>query len=194
MRFQSLTLYCNHSGPWSMVGGMQKAGVCVPRVAATRHSHSDRNPFILQPGKCRKLYLVERWSDRTQHIWPFMAIGPCATNSENGVSLKRAITIYRGPFVYIFHYFTLMYKFCTLLVNFWSCTLCFIRKKNTRDIGSKQANSAPLLPEFWTFKSSEVKIGRYSKERKLDLSFVTIVAGISKHSNHRRLKFGGTGK
>ena len=50
--------------------------------------------------------------------WPFMAIGPCATNSENGVSLKRAITIYRGPFVYIFHYFTLMYKFCTLLVNF----------------------------------------------------------------------------
>ena len=100
-----------------------------------------------------------------------MAIGPCATNSENGVSLKRAIKIYRGPFVYIFHYFTLMYKFCTLLVNFWSCTLCFIRKKNTRDIGSKQANSAPLLPEFWTFKSSEVKIGRYSKERKLDLSF-----------------------
>ena len=81
IRFQSLTLYCNHSGPWSMVGGMQKAGVCVPRVAATRHSHSDRNPFILQPGKCRKLYLVERWSDRTQHIWPFMAIGPCATNS-----------------------------------------------------------------------------------------------------------------
>ena len=64
----------------------------------------------------------------------------------------------------------------------------FIRKKNTRDIGSKQASSAPLLLEFQTFKSSEVKIGGYSKEKNFDLSFVTIVAGISKHSNHLGFK------
>ena len=53
--------------------------------------------------------------------------------------------------MYIFHYFTLMYKFCTLFVHFWSCTLMYIgfhQEKNTRDIGSKQASSAPLLLEF----------------------------------------------
>ena len=27
----------------------------------------------------------------------------------------------RGPIVYIIHYFTLMYKFCTLFVHYWSC-------------------------------------------------------------------------
>ena len=44
-----------------------------------------------------------------------------------------------------------MYKFCTLFVHFWSCTLMYIgfhQEKNTRDIGSKQASSAPLLLEF----------------------------------------------
>ena len=51
-----------------------------------------------------------------------------------------------------------------------------------------------LLLKFQTFKSSEVKIGGYSKEKNFDLSFVTIVAGISKHSNHRRLKIDGSGK
>ena len=70
----------------------------------------------------------------------------------------------------------------------------FHQEKKTRDIGSKQASSAPLLLEFQTFKSSEVKIGGYSKEKNFDLSFVTIVAGISKHSNHRRLKIDGSGK
>ena len=68
------------------------------------------------------------------------------------------------------------------------------QEKNTWDICSKQATSAPLLLEFQTFKSSEVKIGGYSKEKNFDLSFVTIVAGISKHSNHRRLKIDGSGK
>ena len=51
------------------------------------------------------------------------------------------------------------------------------QEKNTWDICSKQATSAPLLLEFQTFKSSEVKIGGYSKEKKFDLSSVTIVAG-----------------
>ena len=27
----------------------------------------------------------------------------------------------RGPIVYIIHYFTLKYKFCTLFVHYWSC-------------------------------------------------------------------------
>ena len=51
-----------------------------------------------------------------------------------------------------------------------------------------------LLLKFQTFKSSEVKIGGWSKEKKFDLSSVNIVTGIFKHSNHLRLKIGDGGK
>ena len=68
------------------------------------------------------------------------------------------------------------------------------QEKNTWDICSKQATSAPLLLEFQTCKSSEVKIGGSSKEKKSDLSSVNIVTGIFKHSNHLRLKICDRGK
>ena len=51
-----------------------------------------------------------------------------------------------------------------------------------------------LLLKFQTFKSSEVKIGGWSKEKKFNLSSVNIVTGIFKHSNHLRLKIGDRGK
>ena len=51
-----------------------------------------------------------------------------------------------------------------------------------------------LLLKFQTFKSSEVKIGGSSKEKKFNLSSVNIVTGIFKHSNHLRLKIGDRGK
>ena len=51
-----------------------------------------------------------------------------------------------------------------------------------------------LLLKFQTFKSSEVKIGGSSKEKKFNLSSVNIVTGIFKHSNHLRLKIGDHGK
>ena len=67
----------------------------------------------------------------------------------------------RGPIVYIFHYFPLMYKFCTLFVHFWSCTLMYI--------GFHQEKKY----KGYRFKTSQLS---------------TIVAGISKHSNHLGFK------
>ena len=52
--------------------------------------------------------------------------------------------------MYIIHYFTLMYKFCTLFVHYLytieAYTLMYIgvhQEKDARVIGSKQAGSAP---------------------------------------------------
>ena len=94
-------------------------------------------------------------------------------------------------------HFSLFYsnvQFCTLLKLYINVHWVSSGKKIQGFQTSQFSTIVALLLKFQTFKSSEVKIGGSSKEKKFNLSSVNIVTGIFKHSNHLRLKICDRGK
>ena len=67
-------------------------------------------------------------------------------------ALLSKIDNIRGPIVYIFHYFTLMYKFCTLLKLYINVHWVSSGKKNTRDIQGGLFNFPP--PKISKYKKN----------------------------------------
>ena len=80
----------------------------------------------------------------------------------------------QGTYCVHFSLFYTNVQFCTLFVNFWSCTLMYIgfhqeKKYKGYSFKTSQVSTIALLLEFQTFKSSEVKIGGCSIKKKVDL-------------------------